>query len=90
MKFILSLFCLISTSAFAAGPGEISKETNFNSMEASVQAVVQRSKTTSSSVQGRDVASFSKVDKTWSSQYDELMADESDFDYLKAAYELAP
>lgn len=85
---ILFLMTIISTTANGTF-GSLDESTNMDITESRVQNIVANSNEYRQSIQGgRSVAGFSQEETRWAEEFESLMKDESEKDYLGMSLKL--
>lgn len=89
-KLTITIFTtLLTYSAFASDFGTYTQRAKEHLKKERIRAIVSSSEIERSKVETtRDIASFSPQDKAWAKEYETLMNDNSERDYLKEALEL--
>lgn len=88
-KSILFTLALLSiTQVYADNFGTVSEDVKLQEQEERIQQLVADSAQTRKWLNGRSVAGMTAEDKYWADEFDKLMDDESDRDYLEESLKL--
>ena len=89
-KLIIAVFItLLSQTILANDFGTYTERAKQHLKEERVKAIVSSSVSERSEIEkSRDIASFSPQDKAWEQEYETLMNDDSDRDYLQESMDL--